>query len=91
VLPLPNWLSTQTVPPDNVVRNGALAGRQGGTVNLFVIKLPGAVQITVKDDGPGMTGEQIARLLQAKGLRGWEISSALGAGTTAVREIPYWR
>jgi two-component system sensor histidine kinase LytS len=73
---------------DNAVRHGALAGRQGGMVSLSVQKRSGTVQIMVKDDGPGMTDEQIARLLQAKGLPGWEIYSSCSAGTTAVKEIP---
>lgn len=89
---------------DNAIRYGVLKRAKGGTVSLSVKKLPRLVRITVKDDGAGMTGEQldnlfdrrnrhhslyrINRALKTAGIKGLEIKSAYNDGTVVTMEIP---
>jgi len=89
---------------DNAIRHGVLKRKQGGTVSISIKKLPCSVRITVKDDGTGMTDEQLDVLfkrsnkhhsiykvnhaLKTAGIKGLEIKSAYNEGTTVIIEIP---
>jgi len=89
---------------DNAINHGVLKRKTGGTVSVSIRKLPYSVQITVSDDGVGMTGEQVGLLfkrsnkehslykinhvLQTAGIKGLQIKSVLNEGTTVMIEIP---
>lgn len=47
---------------DNLVGNAVRYGRDGGTIDLRATATAGAVVLSVADDGPGMTSEQVARV-----------------------------
>ncbi len=89
---------------DNAIRHGVLKRKQGGTVSISIRKLPYLVQITVKDDGAGMTVDQIETLykkcnkhhslykvnhtLKVIGFNGLDINSVPSKGTTVAFGIP---
>jgi len=89
---------------DNAIRHGVLKRKYGGTVSIVIKKLPHSVQITIKDDGPGMTEEQLDLLLQRSnkhhsiykvnrvlkiaGSKGLEVKSTYNEGTIVMMEIP---
>jgi signal transduction histidine kinase len=48
----------------NLVLNAIQASRQGGSVHVAISKAGGAVRVTVRDEGPGLTAEQQERLFE---------------------------
>lgn len=55
-----------TIQPlvENAVKHGLLSRSKGGTVHIRVARLDGAALVEVKDDGIGMSQEQVELLLQ---------------------------
>ncbi|MFH5185533.1 sensor histidine kinase [Paenibacillus sp. TAB 01] len=49
---------------ENAVKHGLLSRSKGGTVHIRVARLDGAALVEVKDDGIGMSQEQVELLLQ---------------------------
>lgn len=90
---------------ENAVSHGALKRKGVSTVSLSIKKLPHSLAITVKDDGPGMTEEQLNLLLKngnrqhslykvdhalkTAGFEGLEIRSGHDRGTAVAMELPY--
>lgn len=90
---------------DNAIRHGVLKRKQGGTVSISIEKLPHSVQVSVKDDGIGMTMEQIFSLtkrwnkhlsiyrvnhtLKTVGFKGLDINSVQNEGTIVAFGIPF--
>jgi LytS/YehU family sensor histidine kinase len=89
---------------DNAIIHGVLKRKGGGRVNLSINRQPSCIRISVRDDGVGMTTDQLASLfkrgnqhrslyrvnrnLKKAGFKALEIKSAPNAGTTVSLEIP---
>ncbi|MGI6649676.1 MAG: sensor histidine kinase [Bacillota bacterium] len=89
---------------DNAIIHGVLKRKGGGWVNLSIKRRPSCIRISVRDDGVGMTTDQLASLfkrgnqhrslyrvnrnLKKAGFKALEIKSAPNAGTTVSLEIP---
>lgn len=58
-----------TIQPivENAVRHGIMSKIEGGTVRISVRSAGGGTEVSVADDGPGMTEEQALRLLAGSG------------------------
>lgn len=90
---------------DNAIRHGLLKRKQGGTVSLSIHSVPRAVQVCIKDDGAGMSAEQLASLfndgnqhrslyrvhhaLQTAGFSGLDIRSQCNEGTRVAFDLPF--
>ena len=90
---------------DNAIRHGVLKRKQGGNVSISIKKQPNSIRITVKDDGDGMTDEQLDALCKRKnkhhsiykvnhslkkaGIKGLKISSYQNHGTIVIIDIPF--
>lgn len=48
---------------ENAVKHGIQPKRRGGNIEISIIKAPSDVIIEIKDDGVGMTGEDVDRIL----------------------------
>ena len=48
---------------ENAVKHGLMSRNEGGTVTLSILRREDQVEIQVKDDGVGMTAEQLQQIL----------------------------
>jgi two-component system sensor histidine kinase QseC len=71
----------------NLVDNAVRYSPAGSTVRVAVEKVPGAVQLRVTDDGPGVPGEALARLGERFFRQPGSGESGSGLGLSIVRRI----
>jgi two-component system sensor histidine kinase CiaH len=48
----------------NLVKNGVEAAQRGGRVHVALLQADGEARVTVEDDGPGMTAEDLSRIFE---------------------------
>jgi len=73
----------------NLVSNAIKFSRPGGTINIEAIAQDGEVELKVSDEGVGMSGQEIRKVLNNGGFtkRGTSNEKGAGIGMTLVREF----
>ncbi|MFH1177008.1 MAG: sensor histidine kinase [Acidobacteriota bacterium] len=61
---LRNTLRDQLSRPPLVIDNALKYGREGGTIRLDLVQLPGAYRLEVWNEGDGVSSDKLARLFQ---------------------------
>ncbi|WP_271754227.1 hybrid sensor histidine kinase/response regulator [Cohnella sp. JJ-181] len=79
-------LSVQTLV-ENAVRHGVLRRPEGGTVRIRIQERGGVVEISIEDDGPGLTPDTLSRALQQDGLSGRHAGVGLANTDRRLKQI----